>query len=89
MDEFNLNLIKGILPKIMALLKKVNIYQRIFLFSFTMSMLWWLVELASFHPIEYVINNPKVLYNTFAKRQAVWIMTGSLVGFFIFKTSKK
>ena len=89
MDEFNLNLIKGILPKIMALLKKVNIYQRIFLFSFTMSMLWWLVELASFHTIEYVINNPKVLYNTFAKRQAVWIMTGSLVGFFIFKTSKK
>ena len=51
----------------MALLKKVNIYQRVFLFSFTMAILWWLVELASFHTIEYVINNPKVLYNTFAK----------------------
>ena len=73
----------------MALLKKVNIYQRVFLFSFTMAILWWLVELASYHTIEYVINNPKVLYNTYAKRQAVWIMTGSLVGFFIFKTSKK
>ena len=36
-----------------------------------------------------LVNNPKVIYNTFAKRQAGWIMTGSLVGFFIFKTSKK
>ena len=50
----------------MALLKNVNIYQRVFLFSFTMAILWWLVELASFHTIEYVLNNPKVLYNTFA-----------------------
>mgnify|MGYP001297546594 FL=1 len=73
----------------MAVLEKINIYQRVFLFSFTMAALWWLVELASFHTVEYVINNPKVIYNTFAKRQAVWIMTGSLVGFFIFKTSKK
>ena len=73
----------------MAVLEKINIYQRVFLFSFTMATLWWLVELASFHTVEYVINNPKVIYNTFAKRQAVWIMTVSLVGFFIFKSSKK
>ena len=73
----------------MAVSEKINIYQRVFLFSFTMATLWWLVELASFHTVEYVINNPKVIYNTFAKRQAVWIMTGSLVGFFIFKTFKK
>ena len=73
----------------MAVLEKINIYQRVFLFSFTMATLWWLVESASFHTVEYVISNPKVIYNTFAKRQAVWIMTGSLVGFFIFKTSKK
>ena len=53
-----------------------------------MAILWWLVELASFHTIEYVINNPKVLYNTFAKRQAVWIMTGSLVGFLSLKHQK-
>ena len=68
--------------------KRAVFYQRV-IFSFTMATLWWLVELASFHTVEYVINNPKVIYNTFAKRQAVWIMTGSLVGFFIFKTSKK
>ncbi len=69
------------------MLRNANLYQRVFLFAFTMSFLWWIVELLSFHSIEYIIQSPKVLYNTFAKRQAVWIMTGCLIGTYIFKNN--
>ncbi|MAV95820.1 MAG: hypothetical protein CMG06_01575 [Candidatus Marinimicrobia bacterium] len=72
----------------MALLDNVNIYQRVFLFAFIMIFLWWAVEILSYHTILYVFDSPKVLYNTFAKRQAVWMMTGCIIGFFIFKISK-
>ena len=72
----------------MALLDNVNIYQRVFLFAFIMIFLWWAVEILSYHTIFYVFDSPKVLYNTFAKRQAVWMMTSCIVGFFIFKISK-
>jgi len=50
-----------------------------------MALLWWVVELLTFHSISYIIESPSVLYNTFAKRQAVWIMTGCLIGIYIFK----
>ena len=63
-------------------------FTRVLLFAFVMTFLWWIVELISFHSIMYIIQSPSVLFNTFAKKQAAWIMLGSLIGFYIFKTEK-
>ena len=70
---------------IRKIFNNINIYQRVLLFAFIMSFLWLVVELISFYSLSYIFENPKVIYNTFAKRQAVWIMTGGLIGFYIFK----
>jgi hypothetical protein len=66
-------------------LDNANLYQRVLIFALIMVLLWWVVELLTFHSISYIIESPSVLYNTFAKRQAVWIMTGCLIGIYIFK----
>jgi hypothetical protein len=66
-------------------LDNANLYQRVIIFALIMAFLWWVVELLTFHSISYIIESPSVLYNTFAKRQAVWIMTGCLIGIYIFK----
>ena len=66
-------------------LTNINIYQRVLLFAFTMSFIWLVVELISSYSIFYILKNPIVFINTFAKKQAIWVMVSCIVGNIIFK----
>ena len=61
-------------------LTNINIYQRVLLFAFTMSFIWLVVELISSYSIFYILKNPIVFVNTFAKKQAIWVMVSCMVG---------